>query len=474
MSKTKKRLAGGAAGLLVTVAAALSAITISSAAAPTEGSIVPGAAVPVTPFTAGTPFSSGQEINVVIPANSLFVPTSSVNIVECAAPDGVPPTLPLNCDGNTIQGPTILPNSDGSINLDSEGDGLYTLYALPDTITLGESSSNQVTCGDTAATECVLYIGDNQGDFTQPHVFSQPFYIDPNTTDSGTPGGDGSAPASSTAQPTSVSTSLSGGGQSGTSISVPTATAVTDAATLSGTNAATATGTVTYNVYTDSACTTLASGGGGTAETITTAGTLPPSAPVTLSTAGTYYWGVTYSGDSSNQTSSSTCGTGGEVETVTSASSTAQPTRLRTSLVGGHSMNGRSFRWEGSVVVVVAGASVSDTARLSGRNAATATGTVAYTVYTQQTVAKGHFHYWHWVVLGTAGTVTVTAGQVPTSNAVTLPQGIYEWRAVYSGDSANKPSSSRFGSETEIVIPSTQCGKGRMTSPTSCQLDPKH
>ncbi len=56
-----------------------------------------------------------------------------------------------------------------------------------------------------------------------------------------------------TAQPTSVSTSLSGGAQSGTSISVPTSTAVTDTATLSGTNASTATGTVTYNVYTDSA-----------------------------------------------------------------------------------------------------------------------------------------------------------------------------------------------------------------------------
>jgi len=193
-----------------------------------------------------------------------------------------------------------------------------------------------------------------------------------------------------------------------------------------------------------------------------------------LSTAGTYYWGVTYSGDSSNQTSSSTCGTGGEVETVASATTTAQPTRLRTSLIGGRSTNGRDFRWEGRIVAVIARASVTDTARLSGVNAATATGTVTYTVYTQQTVAKSHFRYWHWVVLGTAGTVTVAAGNVPMSNAVTLPEGIYEWRAVYSGDSANKPSSSRFGSETEIVIPPTQCRTGSMTSPASCQIDPRH
>ena len=47
-------------------------------------------------------------------------------------------------------------------------------------------------------------------------------------------------------------------------------TAVTDSATLSGADASTATGTVTYNVYSNSACTVVASGG--TPETITTAG----------------------------------------------------------------------------------------------------------------------------------------------------------------------------------------------------------
>ena len=86
---------------------------------------------------------------------------------------------------------------------------------------------------------------------------------------------------SPTTQPTTVTTSLSGGGDSGASISVPGGTAVTDTATLAGTNASTATGTVTYNVYSDAACTTLAPGGGGSAETITTPGTLPPSEAVT-------------------------------------------------------------------------------------------------------------------------------------------------------------------------------------------------
>ena len=75
-------------------------------------------------------------------------------------------------------------------------------------------------------------------------------------------------------QPTTTATSLSGGGQSGASISVPANTAVTDTATLSGANASTATGTVTYDVYSDPKCSTLAPGGGGTAEPITTAGLL--------------------------------------------------------------------------------------------------------------------------------------------------------------------------------------------------------
>ena len=333
MSKTKKRLAASAAGLLITTVAAIGAISLSGAAAPAQGASGPYA-VAVSPFTASTPYASGQMINVVVPANSLFIPTSGVNILECSAPSGVLPSLPQDCDGNTIQTSTILPASDGSINLQTQGDGLYEVFALPDSISLGEGPSNEVTCGDTAATECVLYIGNNQGDFTQPHVLSQPFYVSANATDGGTPAGDGSAPATTTPQSTTLSTSLSGGGQSGSSISVPTGTAVTDTATLSGTNAATATGTVTYNVYSDSGCTTLAPGGGGTAQTITTPGTLPASAPVTVSTAGTYYWGVSYSGDSSNQSSSSTCGTSGEVETVTAADDDAQPTTVVDLAVG--------------------------------------------------------------------------------------------------------------------------------------------
>jgi len=111
---------------------------------------------------------------------------------------------------------------------------------------------------------------------------------------------------------TTLSTSLSGGSQSGTAISVSSGTAVTDGATLTDTNAATATGTVTYDVYSDSACTVEVSAG--SPEPITTPGTLPPSSPVTLPVVGTYYWQASYSGDAHNAAATSTCGS--ETETV--------------------------------------------------------------------------------------------------------------------------------------------------------------
>jgi hypothetical protein len=134
------------------------------------------------PGTAGAVFSSGQTINVVVPDNSPFAAPNNnvaVNVVECSAPNGVIPADPTTCDGNTIQGGTFSPNPDGSFTYTG-----YPVYALPDSFTLQEGSGGP-TCGSTSATECILYIGDNQGDFTQPHLWSQPFFVTANATDSG-------------------------------------------------------------------------------------------------------------------------------------------------------------------------------------------------------------------------------------------------------------------------------------------------
>ncbi len=231
----------------------------------------------------------------------------------------------------------------------------------------------------------------------------------------------------SVTSPVTVTTSLSGGGQSGSSISVPANTGVTDTATLSGTNASSAGGTVTYNVYSDSGCTKQLSGAQVTMAV--TSGVVPPSNPVALAT-GTYYWQASYSGDSTNAPSTSTCGS--EVETVTGATSSVT---VATSLSGG----GQT----GSSISVPANTGVTDTATLSGTNASSASGTVTYTVYSDNTCATS---------VKSAGTVTVSGGVVPPSSSVALTSpGTYYWQASYSGDSTNAPSTSTCGSEVETV-----------------------
>lgn len=194
-------------GLLVAGVVAFGLVVTAGAGASTacsaSGDQCLTAAQSVGTVAAGAPFSSGQDINIVIPANNTFSSTdglgnnnSNINILECAAPNGVIPTQTAACDGNTIQGPTVIPNPDGSFTLTG-----YTVFALPDSVLLSEGSGGPV-CGNTLATECILYIGNDQGDFTQPHLWSQGFFINPATgsdnSDTGVNPGDGSAAATAT------------------------------------------------------------------------------------------------------------------------------------------------------------------------------------------------------------------------------------------------------------------------------------
>lgn len=232
-------------------------------------------------------------------------------------------------------------------------------------------------------------------------------------------------------QPTTLTTQLSAGGQTGASISVPAGTAVTDAVHLSGADVSIATGSVTYWVYSNAECTAPVSTA--TAQ-ITTPGTMPASPPVTLDSPGKYYWQASYSGDLNNAPFTTLCGSSGQIETVTPA---PIGTTLTTSLLS----TGQS----GMSVTVHAGASVSDSAKLSGPNAAKATGTVTYRVYSNAACTT---------LAATAGTVTVTGGAVPSSAAETLSApGTYYWTATYSGDSENKSATSGCGAQTEIVTP---------------------
>ncbi len=107
-----------------------------------------------------------------MPANKIFVPHIRVNIMECADPGGTKANLPTKesaCDANSIEGNSVLPETNGSFS-----ESTYTIYRLPSK-TLGEGKTWLPICNVTH--QCVLYVGQDQGDFTKPKVFSQPFTV---------------------------------------------------------------------------------------------------------------------------------------------------------------------------------------------------------------------------------------------------------------------------------------------------------
>jgi|CZKG01.1.fsa_nt_gi hypothetical protein len=105
--------------------------------------------------------------------------------------------------------------------------------------------------------------------------------------------------------PTTLATTLSAAGQTGASVTAAQGTPIIDTATVGGVGAPTASGEVSYAVYKDAKCTSLAAQAGSAAVTNGVAG---PSTPQTRLAPGTYYWQASYSGDVNNQGSVSLCG----------------------------------------------------------------------------------------------------------------------------------------------------------------------
>jgi hypothetical protein len=237
-----------------------------------------------------------------------------------------------------------------------------------------------------------------------------------------------------------LGTTLSGGGQTGPSISVVQGVPVSDTATLSGAGATTATGPVSFNVYSDPECKTLVAGAG-TAKLAS--GTAGPSAAVSTLAPGKYYWQAHYSGSLSAQAATSLCG--GEILTVLA------PTSTSTIQTGGGVT--------GASIPVLLGSSVKDQAKVSGSLAAGATGTVTYTLYQDKKCTKP---------AAPSSVGAVVAGGAAPSAAVKPKAGTYYWVASYSGDALNAPSSSACGSEVLIVslkknlnLPSNKSCKSR-------------
>jgi hypothetical protein len=121
---------------------------------------------------------SGQNITVSVGPNKHFEPLLQVNVIQCSDPGGTTANLPTKlqfCDEDTIQGNSIIVKPNGSF--DETG---YTIYRLPSS-TLGEGRTETPICDATH--ECVLYVGQDQNDFTKPKAFSSPFFVTGGTPD---------------------------------------------------------------------------------------------------------------------------------------------------------------------------------------------------------------------------------------------------------------------------------------------------
>jgi len=182
-----------AVGLIVT---SLAVLPVQDAEASTltsgDGYTTLGTIGAVTP---GTPYTSGQQIDVTVAANSVLDnanlvahgvpgqtpgnPLGIYYVYECTDPGGLPanlPTQPQNCEAATVE-LTDQKSSNGALSL--TGINAFTVYDLPDVDSLGPATMTG-TC-DVAPNQCVLGIFAaniySQGGFGYPHLFSAPFQV---------------------------------------------------------------------------------------------------------------------------------------------------------------------------------------------------------------------------------------------------------------------------------------------------------
>jgi hypothetical protein len=198
-----------------------------------------------------------------------------------------------------------------------------------------------------------------------------------------------------------------------TPASIPIGGSASDLASLTG--GASPTGTVTYNAYSDSACTT-------SVFTSASVALGTSSGAFTPATAGTYYWIASYSGDTNNNLVATTCGAAGEILTVTKATPTISSTVTPST--------------------IALGGSAKDLATLTG--GFSPTGTVTYTAYSDSACTTLVFTS-SGIALGTS-----SASFTPTAT------GTYYFVAAYSGDANNAAVSTTCGATGEILTVSAK------------------
>ena len=189
--------------------------------------------------------------------------------------------------------------------------------------------------------------------------------------------------------------------------------AIHDGATLNGATSD-AGGTVTYRIYTDTACSTLATtGANGQIDAQPAAvnvanGVVPDSADVTFQQAGTYYWQAAYSGDQHNGATTSVCTS--EIVTISKTQPTASTAQ---SLVP------------------------NDTFTLHDA-AGTPSGAVNFYLFGPN-VACGEDNIANALTGLTGMSPNLSGGSATTVNTTAVTdEGTYTWLAVWDGDAANE------------------------------------
>jgi uncharacterized repeat protein (TIGR01451 family) len=199
------------------------------------------------------------------------------------------------------------------------------------------------------------------------------------------------------------------------------------------------TGLVSFAVYSDSQCSTLATTGTGGQINAQPSGSVAvgaSSALVTFQVAGTYYWQASFAGDTNNAAAKSGCTS----ETLAVGKATPMVSTTLTPM---------TTNVDGSV---------SDLATVS--SPVTPTGTVTYAVYTDTNCSI-------LATTGATGQISAQPGTAPvnvSSNSVTFQQGgTYYWQATYNGDGNDNAAQSPCTSETLVVA---KASPGIVTSAT--------